>query len=459
MKHPVPPIALVLLTTAFSGLAAPPDGGDKAALEDVCLLNNAGVETDGPGLVAFFRKQALTDEKRRAIREAIGQLGDDSFEVRENATRKLIALEEAAEPALRRVLAHRDLEIRRRAKRCLDALNDISPTVLRAAAARVLVARKPPGAVEVLLAFLPDSADAAEEERLVAALAVLAVRDGKVDRALAAALTDRAPLRRAIAGEVLAGDARHRAVVRKLLTDPHPAVRLHVAVALASVREKDAVPVLIDATAELPVERTREAQDLLRLLAGAKAPRATPGASAAERKRYRDEWSAWWKEQAAAVDLAAVAAGPPKKAKVAAARASAIWTRDATPDMAFDEKSPNGWSSGNYAPQWIEADLGAAARLATLRLMPSQLPNVCDTTHEMWVSDVPIGDDRGKAKLVHTFKGRTENGRPIAFEFPKGVSARYVQVRTTASESWVAWQRIELRVGRTRPAFLREDDR
>ena len=37
-------------------------------------------------------------------------------------------------------------------------------------------------------------------------------------------------------------------------------------------------------------------------------------------------------------------------------------------------------------------------------MTPSQLPVVCDTTHEVWVSDLPISDDRTKAKLAHTFK-------------------------------------------------------
>src|SRR5262249_43757559 len=67
---------------------------------DVKLLQNAGVATDGPGLVGFFRKQTLSDEQRRAIGKLIAQLGDDSFEVRERATQELKALGPVAVPAL-----------------------------------------------------------------------------------------------------------------------------------------------------------------------------------------------------------------------------------------------------------------------------------------------------------------------------------------------------------------------
>jgi hypothetical protein len=73
------------------------------------------------------------------------------------------------------------------------------------------------------------------------------------------------------------------------------------------------------------------------------------------------------------------------------------------------------------------------------------------------VSDQPIGNDLTRAKRPHTFHGLTENGRPLVFIFPRGLSARYVQIRTTASASWVAWNSIELQVGRTRSRFVSDE--
>jgi hypothetical protein len=74
----------------------------------------------------------------------------------------------------------------------------------------------------------------------------------------------------------------------------------------------------------------------------------------------------------------------------------------------------------------------------------------------VWVSNEPIGEDRARAKLAHTFKGNTDSGQRLRFDFPKGRFARYVQVRTTQSPSWVGWADVELRVGRTRFRFLSE---
>ena len=62
------------------------------------------------------------------------------------------------------------------------------------------------------------------------------------------------------------------------------------------------------------------------------------------------------------------------------------------------------------------------------------------------MSDEPIGNDAAKARLVHTFKGETDTGQELKHTFAHGFAARYVQIRTTESPSWVAWDRIDLQV-------------
>jgi RNA polymerase sigma factor (sigma-70 family) len=125
-------------------------------------------------------------------------------------------------------------------------------------------------------------------------------------------------------------------------------------------------------------------------------------------------------------------------------RASGFWQTE-IPENAFDGKGNTDWNAGDYAPAWIERDLGARRPLAGITLIPCQdIPGA--TVHEIWVSDEPIGNDRKKAKLVHTFKGETTNRQELKFEFPKELSARYVEVLTTQSPTWIAWVQIEIRV-------------
>src|SRR5262249_40926590 len=92
--------------------------------------------------------------------------------------------------------------------------------------------------------------------------------------------------------------------VRKLLGDPEPLVRLKVALALALVKEKEAIPVLIALLGELSPEQAWPAEDLLLRLAGEQAPQVTLGADDGTRRRCRDVWAAWWREHGARADLA-----------------------------------------------------------------------------------------------------------------------------------------------------------
>jgi hypothetical protein len=147
--------------------------------------------------------------------------------------------------------------------------------------------------------------------------------------------------------------------------------------------------------------------------------------------------------------LAALASASPPMNRATAwnkgVRASSIGGNDCTPEKAFDGNKDTVWNSGTYAPGWIERDLGASRPLAGITLVTCQTP-ACETVHEVWVSDEPIGNDRSRAKLVHTFKGQTANQQVLEFDFPKDLSARYVEVHTTASESWIGWCEIAVRV-------------
>jgi RNA polymerase sigma factor (sigma-70 family) len=147
---------------------------------------------------------------------------------------------------------------------------------------------------------------------------------------------------------------------------------------------------------------------------------------------------------------------PPRKLTVRT-RASGSWDEH-TPDRAFDGTAHTMWNSGSYFPQWIEADLGATRQLATLALVAAQLP-AGETTHEVWVSDEPIGKDLTRAELAHTFKGHTDNNQRLTLTFATGLSARYVQIRTTWSPSWVAWNEVELRVQGPDGQYLCRSDR
>ncbi len=113
------------------------------------------------------------------------------------------------------------------------------------------------------------------------------------------------------------------------------------------------------------------------------------------------------------------------------------------PAKAFDGDAGTNWNSGGFAGQWIEVDLGNAYDIASISLITAQSP-AGNTTHEIWLSALSIQSDLSNATLAHTFGGYTVNGDVLATVLSSPMMAQYVQIRTTASPSWIAWHDVQV---------------
>src|SRR5262245_12006857 len=205
------PLAVLVLSTVCSAslFAAPGEPGPEDP--DAKTLKQAGFADDDQALLKYFRDRTPAGVDRAAIAALIQQLGDDDFEVREQASAKLVKLGSAAVPLLQRAARHDDVEIARRAEKCLALIGEVSPAA-SAAAARLLARRRPAGAGEALLGFYPFAENESVAEEVQTALASLAYADGEPDKVLQAALKDRGAARRAAAAVALiaSGSAERR---------------------------------------------------------------------------------------------------------------------------------------------------------------------------------------------------------------------------------------------------------
>jgi hypothetical protein len=301
-------MALALILALLVLGRCPVRAGDAVpAPEDEKALREAGVPTDGPGLLEFFKARAPSAAEQAHVQSLLTALGDDSYAVRERASAELAAVGAPAAPLLRRAIGHsEDAEVVMRAEKCLQSLTPHAGNMVLSAAVRALAAHRPSGAVEVLLVYLPFAEMEGVTDAVEGALTTLAVADGKPNSALVEALADPLPLRRAAAVHALLRSAttEGRRPLRRFLADPDPEVRLEAGLALYDAHDRDAVPALIDLLAELPLERSRSVEDALLRLAGEEAPSVGPGTDAASRQRCRDGWAAWWKKNGDHIDLA-----------------------------------------------------------------------------------------------------------------------------------------------------------
>jgi HEAT repeat protein len=298
-----------LFLTALLVCGRPAGAGDSQQVaEDEKTLKAAKVATDEKSLLEFFRNRTLDEAGREKLKALVKDLGADSFRVREKAFLALVARGSVALPFLKEALRSDDLEVSRRAEVCIQRIGqgDLTFEVLTAAL-RLLAARKPAGAVPALLEYLPFADADRLTDEVGNALAELAVRDGKPDPALTAALTGTDPRRRAVAGEALcrAGIASEREAVRKLLRDPDAGVRLQVGLALARAADKEAVPVLIELLGQVPQTQGWQIEDFLfRLAEGNSPPTVILTNEERIRRQCRDEWAAWWGKHGQETDVA-----------------------------------------------------------------------------------------------------------------------------------------------------------
>lgn len=261
--------------------------------------------SEGAASLDELRRRTLTDETQARALALIRQLGDDTFRVREKAQAELKAMGAAVLPLLRHGLHDPDAEVRSRCQETLEALDRAKVQPLAATHVKLIALRKPPGAAEVLLAYLPSAEDEAIASEVHSALAAVVVRNGAPDPTVLKALDDPVGARRAAAAVALcqAVGFDGRPLARRRVQDPDPAVRLPVALALAKAQDRDAVPVLIDLLAEAPHALAEQAESYLRETAGDEAPAVPLGRDGDGGKQCRDAWAGWWKVRGERVSL------------------------------------------------------------------------------------------------------------------------------------------------------------
>jgi HEAT repeat protein len=294
---------LTLLLAAKPPVIKPPPPpppavkAETATLTDEETLKAAHLGTDGPALLDFFRKRVAAPD-RAELDALLAKLADTSAETADRAAAELIAFGANAVPALRRVANNPDGGTATvRARHCLQMIEGSHAAALTATAARLLGAAKPDGAVEALLAYLPFAEDDRVLQEIEAGLVAVGLHDGKPHPALVKALEDRVPVRRTAAAGVLCqiGGTEVYALVRPLLKDPKPTVRLRATLALLEAHDAEAVPVLIDLLSELPPVQRKQAEESLVDLAGEWAISVPQGNDATSRRLRREMWHAWWR--------------------------------------------------------------------------------------------------------------------------------------------------------------------
>lgn len=195
------------------------------------VLQSHGIEPDAAGVVAYLDELAPTAENCARAEALVRQLGDESFDLREEASAKLRrllpTLRVVAGDAIETAAKSNDVEIQSRVRRLMrEASMADGRSVLRAALT-VAGRHKAPGTVAAVLPLIELVEDPGVRRDMR-----IAVRDAAApadEATLRDALKDGPAARRAVAVTAL---GRMNADVTPLLDDPQEEVRLAAARAL-----------------------------------------------------------------------------------------------------------------------------------------------------------------------------------------------------------------------------------
>jgi len=277
-----------------------------AMAQDRKSLQEVGLSVDGPALLDYFKKRTYPEADPKEMADLIQKLGDEDFETREKSYERLLALGAGALFGIKEAEKNKDPEVNRRADEIRHRIEAKADPNIQAATARLIAKLKPAGSAAVLLNYLPFAADQEVTDEIGKTLGAIAVVGGKADPALVQALTDKVPIKRAVAGEACARAriAEQLPVVRKLWHDSDPSVRLRVALASVPLKEREIVPVLVDLLNYLNPDQLWPVEEVLVRLAGDKTPNVSLGTNDPTRKKCHDAWQAWLDKEGKTINLA-----------------------------------------------------------------------------------------------------------------------------------------------------------
>lgn len=114
---------------------------------------------------------------------------------------------------------------------------------------------------------------------------------------------------------------------------------------------------------------------------------------------------------------------------------------DQPPENAVDGNPSTVWGAGDFAPNWIEIDLGQPYTISEIRLRLSQSP-AGRTIHSVSVRGPRRGDPW---IMLHTFDGETRDLDQLAYALPEPMGGiQFVRAEVTLSPSWIAFREIEV---------------
>jgi len=219
---------------------------------DDALIKSSGITNTTKELSGWLGTRIPDKKNEHLASKWIADLGNEIFEVREQATRELLKLDKTAVFELKKALNSKDIEVASRAKICLDKISPNDSLALKTAIIRKLATRDP----EVLLNYLniiaaSDELDLPTSEALLDAFTIAIKTNANLFARLESFAKSKNPKTRILIAWILSRTNPNCDTFKTLLNNDLPIIKANAALALLQQREKSALRILAGVLPEL----------------------------------------------------------------------------------------------------------------------------------------------------------------------------------------------------------------
>ena len=242
--------------------------------EDEKTLADAGLKSDGSSLIQFLVQRSEDKIDAIQIKALIAKLGDDNFETRELTSATLNAIGIAALPDLKTASKSPDVEISRRAKDCIQKIEEGSRKFVVAASIRLLGKKNPQGALPALINYSQFAELDQTVEDLIQAIVLTGSANGTPEKPIIDAIAGKNALAKTVCAEALAiiNPELFKKEAITLLDSDEPRVRYKIALTFAKLGDKRSIAPLVSSISSVSQWESSLLDHMLRKLLPSNMP-------------------------------------------------------------------------------------------------------------------------------------------------------------------------------------------
>ena len=237
---------------------------DEVNYWDDIIIKKAGIKATAKDIRDWLQSRIPNSANELKAAKWVADLGNESFEVREQATQELLKLNNLAIFELKKAIKSQDVEVAKRATDCLEQISPNESIALKTAIIRLLGKSNPEMVFDYFSKITETSElDLLTSEALLDAFNITIKTNQNLIQKLEGFAQTKNIKSRIVIARVLAKGNPNATAFKKLSTEDKTLVKVNAALALLQEKDKKSIELLINLLSELKINQLMPIAGLL----------------------------------------------------------------------------------------------------------------------------------------------------------------------------------------------------